>query len=168
MLTYSSLSRENIKEATALVRFVFPNDSEGQDSPEEAYKASLDKEGHQDFITRHNIKTLEYFVVKNTPSEKIIGVTGWYTEATNEKDVVWLGWYCLHPDERGKGLGREILGWTISEVKMRGYKVMKLYTSEDPNEATAQILYEKMGFKLTREETREGERFKVLFRERLL
>jgi GNAT superfamily N-acetyltransferase len=168
MLTYSPLSQENIEGAIALVRFVFPKDSEGQDSPEEAYKASLNKEGHQDFITRHNIKTLNYFVVKNAPAEKIIGVTGWYTENTNEKDVVWLGWYCLDPKERGKGLGREILEWTMNEVKMRGYTTMKLYTSEDPNEATAQILYEKLGFKITKEETREGETFKVLFRERLL
>ncbi len=168
MLTYSPLSQENIEEATALVRFVFPSDSAGPDSPEEAYKASLDKEGHQDFINRHNIKTLEYFVVKNAPSEKIIGVTGWYTEVIGEKDVVWLGWYCLDPKERGKGLGREILEWTMNEVKMKGYKVMKLYTSDDPNEATAQILYEKRGFKLIKEETKEGSAFKVLFRECLL
>jgi len=167
MLTYTPLSTENIKEVTALVYSVFPSDFENQEGPR-SYKISLDRNGHEDYIEEHHLDILKYFVVKNSPSEKIIGATGWYTLSTDSKDIAWLGWYCLDPNERGKGFGREILEWTINQVKEKGYKIMKLYTSTDPNEATAQVLYEKMGFKIVDEELKDGEIYKTLYREKIL
>lgn len=168
MLTYSPLSQENLKEASNLVYSVFPDDFNSEDSPYEAYRASLDSHEHEDFILKHDIDYMQYFVVKNPSTEKIIGVTGWYTQKSDNDDTVWLGWYCLSPLERGKGLGKEILKWTMGKVKEKGYKVMKLYTSTDPNEATAQSLYEKMGFKIIGEELKDGEIYKTLYRECLL
>ncbi|MCF7844188.1 GNAT family N-acetyltransferase [Candidatus Gracilibacteria bacterium] len=168
MLTYLPLSQENLEEASGLVRSVFPDDFNSEDSPYEAYRASLDSNTHKDFILKHDIDYMKYFVVKDFISENIIGVTGWYTQKSDDKDVVWLGWYCLDPKERGKGLGKEILIWTMNRVRELGYKVMKLYTSTDPNEATAQILYEKLGFKIVDEELKEGEIHKTLYRECIL
>lgn len=165
MLSYLPLSAENIEEAINLVCSIFPDDCKSQDSPAEAYKASLDKKNHEDFIQRHHLDIIEYFVVKNNPSEKIIGVTGWYTQNVDTKDVIWLGWYCLHPAERGNGFGKEILLWTLDQVRRKGYKIMKLYTSTDPNEATAQVLYEKLGFKIIGEELQKGDTYKTLYRE---
>lgn len=167
MLTYSSLSLENINEATKLVRSVFPDDFNGQDGID-AYSASLNRENYKSFFESHHLEILEYFVVKDSSLEKIIGVTGWYTRTIDDKDTIWLGWYCLSPEVRGKGWGKEILKWTMDIVKEKGYKKMKLYTSTDPNEATAQILYEKLGFKIVDEELKEGEIYKTLYRECIL
>ena len=82
--------------------------------------------------------------------------------------MIWLGWYCLDKNERGKGFGREILEWTINNVKEKGYKIMRLYTTTDPNEATAQKLYEDLSFKIIDEEQKEGDSYKTLYRERIL
>ena len=167
MLTYSSLSLENINEATKLVRSVFPDDFNGQEGID-AYNASLNKENYKSFFESHHLETLEYFVVGDSSSEKIIGVTGWYTRTIDDKDTIWLGWYCLSQEERGKGFGRKILEWTMDKAREKGYTKMKLYTSTDPNEATAQILYEKLGFKIVDEELKEGENYKTLYRECIL
>ena len=168
MLIYSPLSVENLKEASSLVYSVFPDDFNSEDSPYEAYRASLNNNEHKNFILKHDIDYMQYFVVKNSPLENIIGVTGWYTQKSDNSDVVWLGWYCLSPQERGKGLGEEILKWTMDKVKEKGYKTMRLYTSTDPNEAVAQSLYEKLGFKIFNEELKEGEKYKTLYRECVL
>lgn len=88
MLTYQILSRENIDEAIALVRSVFPNEFNSDDSPETAYKASLDRGIYKDFITRHNLEILNYFVAKDQLTERIVGVTGWYTRNIDKDDVV--------------------------------------------------------------------------------
>lgn len=168
MLTYSPLSKENIEEAISLVKLVFPDDFNSLDGPAEAYRASLNKNEHKDFLNKYCLDLIEYFIVKDSSLEKIIGVTGWYTRTVDDKDVIWLGWYCLDPQERGKGLGKEILKWTMDKVKEKGYKVMRLYTSTDPNEATAQSLYEGIGFKIIGEELKEGEVYKTLYRECVL
>lgn len=75
-----------------------------------------------------------------------MGVTGFYTRTVGPEDMAWLGWYCVSPLERGKGIGRKILEWTIARAREEGFKTMRLYTSTDPNEREAQNLYEKMGF----------------------
>ncbi len=81
--------------------------------------------------------------------------------------VVWLGWYCVRPDQRGKGLGRELIEWTIDKAKEQGFKKLKLYTSEDPEEAKAQEIYENYGFKIVGEEKGEG-KYKTLYREKVI
>lgn len=104
--------------------------------------------------------------MRNDISKKIIGVTGWYTKHTDSKNIIWLGWYCVSSSERGKGFGKNILDWTIKQVKEKGYTIMRLYTSTDPNEAVAQKLYEKTGFRLIGEEN-DGQ-YKTLFRELII
>lgn len=164
MLIYELISKENIDKAIALVYSVFPYEFGTDDSPEEAYRTSLDKIKHKDFIERHNLKDLDYFIVKDFNTEKIVGVTGWYTENIDLENTAWLGWYCVDKNERGKGYGKEILNWTVDQVKQRGFKVFKLYTSNDDNEKVAQKLYESMGFKIIK----EGDEFLTIYREKVL
>ena len=57
MLTYFPLTPENIDEAIVLVYSVFPDDFNSEDSPEEAYRASIERENHKDFILRHYLDT---------------------------------------------------------------------------------------------------------------
>ena len=168
MLSYLPLSENNLEEAITLVKSVFVNDFNNQDSPEEAFKASLDRSKHQNFIYKHNLNILKYFVAVDESKNKIVGVTGWYTRDIDPLGIIWLGWYCVDKEERGKGVGKEILDWTIHQTKLAGYKIIKLYTSTDPNEAIAQELYEKMGFKIVGEELKGEEIYKTLYRERIL
>lgn len=164
LLTYEPLSKENLPDVVGLSYLAWPDDFKTQDSPEGAYLASLYPDKHQDFWERSQLKTLEYFAVKDIAGN-VVGVTGLYTEKIETPDIVWLGWYSVHPLYRGKGYGRAILQWTIDEAKHRGFKIMRLYTGDDAAEATAQIVYEKFGFKEIAREKKEGDSYTTLYKE---
>lgn len=164
-MSIEPLSRENIKEATTLAHEVFPSSVGDKDDPDISYKASLEPERYRSFLERWDLKTLEYWVVREDGA--LVAGTGLYGR-NGEPDVAWLGWYFVAPAARGKGIGRELLEWSIAEARRRGFKRMKLYTSTDPNEAAAQVLYEKLGFKLVGEDEADENGIKVLYREREL
>ncbi len=165
-LVYEAISPENIREATSLVHSVFVEDAAEEESPGKAYLASLYPEKYQDLRKRWDTKTMHYYLVRDLLSGESVGVTGFYTELSDPEEVAWLGWFCVDPLRRRKGLGGAILEWTIREVRKRGFKKFRLYTSTNPNEAAAQILYEKMGFQLIgREEFEEKKPYTILYRE---
>lgn len=155
------LTQSRLGEAVEMVNNVFPEDIEAIWNPERSLPLSLrpQSELKEDVF-------VDYWVLLND-KEEIIGVTGMYRLKEDEGDVVWLGWYCVRADQRGKGLGKELLEWTIEKAKERGFRKMKLYTSTDPNEAVAQTLYEKMDFKITGEDAGDGIH-KTLYREKIL
>jgi len=168
-MIFEPLNKENIEEAIVFVNSIFPGDAEHLDNPAKAYRASLDAETYKEYKDKYTLKSLEYFVVREDVSKKIIGVTGFYTRTLDPKNVAWFGWYGIDPSQRGKGIGRKILEWTIKLIKDRGFNTFRLYTSTDPNEAAAQILYEKLGFKIIGETEHSVEDpesdYKTLYRE---
>jgi N-acetylglutamate synthase-like GNAT family acetyltransferase len=155
------LSEKYLEATIKMVNAVFPEDSEAIWNPEKSLPLSLrpQSELKEDVF-------VDYWVVLNK-NDDVIAVTGIYKLKEDSNDVVWLGWYCVRNDQRGKGFGKELLEWTIKKAKERGFKKMRLYTSTDPNEAVAQILYEKMGFNITSEDEGDGIH-KTLYREKIL
>lgn len=145
-LTYKTINEEVLPAVTGICLLAFPEDFKTKDSPQTAFLASLHPEDHQEFIESGLLKTLEYYTATDEAGT-VVGVTGLYTRTVDEPTIVWLGWYAVHPLYRGKGYGREILEWTMNEARKRGFKIMRLYTSDLESEATAQIVYEKFGFK---------------------
>ena len=115
------LSQDNIKRAVNLLNQIFVADKDLIDSPANAFHASLHPEEDEEFYKTHGLKTLYYFVVKDDDTSEVIGTTGLYTRIKDSKDVVWLGWYCVVPTYRGKGLGKELLSWTINKAKQEGF-----------------------------------------------
>lgn len=168
MLTFEPLTKENLKEALDLVHSVFGYNPDESDNPDIWYPASLEPEKYPDNWKEWDIKELKYFIAREEGKGPLVGVTGWYTRNSDPEDMIWLGWYCVDPSEKGKGLGRAILEWTIDKVKEDGYKTMRLYTSTNPIEADAQRLYEKLGFELISEEEDPKGEFKILYREKEL
>jgi len=65
-----------------------------------------------------------------------------------------LRWFLLHPDLRGKGIGRRLMGHGISFSKANGYSMMFLWTTR--NLTAAAKLYESFGFHITEEATHEA------------
>lgn len=45
-----------------------------------------------------------------------IGITGVYTENI-DKESIWLDWFCVVPEFRNRGFGKQILEDTIDKVK---------------------------------------------------
>jgi len=81
----------------------------------------------------------EYFVAKM--QGKIVGFIGiWY-----EGKKLHVINVAVHPDERGKGIGTNLLLFAINLAKELGYETV--YLEARKSNVSAQRLYRKLGFK---------------------
>lgn len=76
----------------------------------------------------------------------VLGTTGLYRYKKDSDEGVWLAWFCVDPRARGRGIGQALLEHSIARARDARFDLMRLYTSTDPNEASAQRLYERNGF----------------------
>lgn len=76
----------------------------------------------------------------------VLGTTGLYRYRRDPDHAVWLGWFCVDPKARGRGVGQALIEHTVARARGAGFALIRLYTSTDPNEAAAQRLYERNGF----------------------
>ncbi len=75
----------------------------------------------------------------------VIGTTGLYRYRKDAHEAVWLSWFCVAPESRHSGVGGCLLDFTIEQARVTGAAFLRLYTSDIPNEAAAQRLYESRG-----------------------
>lgn len=143
------LTEDNVLGAIKLLNKVFPYEAKKKgSSPKDAFMASLFPKKYEDFWEMFDLEKIKYYLAFD--GDKIIGTTGLYKRKRDREDCVWLGWYCILPEYRGKKLGKKLLEWTIVKAKKEGYKKLRIYTSLHPNEKTAQAVYKKFGFKRIR------------------
>ena len=64
-----------------------------------------------------------------------------------------LRFFLVHPEARGRGLGRELINRALAFCRERGFKKVHLWTITEL--AAARHLYQQAGFVVTREETHE-------------
>jgi GNAT superfamily N-acetyltransferase len=64
-----------------------------------------------------------------------------------------LRWFLVHPDARGRGLGRQLIEGAIAYCRERGFKKVTLWTISELKAAAH--LYGQAGFVVTREEIHE-------------
>ena len=76
---------------------------------------------------------------------EVCGITGLYVYKKDEHEAVWLSWLCVDPKQRGYGIGKMLIEFSIEKAKQSGKDFLRLYTSNHPSEAAAQGLYEKYG-----------------------
>ena len=77
---------------------------------------------------------------------KVCGTTGLYVYKKDEHEAVWLSWFCVDPEQRGHGIGKKLIEFSIEKARECGKGFLRLYTTDHPSEAAAQGLYEKYGF----------------------
>jgi GNAT superfamily N-acetyltransferase len=128
------LSKKYLDEAISLVEKIFPYKED-----QKIARINLEES-----LTLKKIEQ-RYWVVAGD-SRKLAGVTGLYLDA-RDRDVIWLGWFGVHPAYRRRGIGSSLLEFTIKEAKRREFKAMKIYTSTDKHERAAHSLYESRGFR---------------------
>lgn len=90
-------------------------------------------------------EVMEYFFSKPSSSalgyfyeEKLIAFVLWEKNHIITVDV--------HPQHRRKGLGRNLLNFSIYKIKKKGFK--KVYLEVDASNFSALKLYEKLNFKI--------------------
>ena len=157
------LSETYLSQASELANSVFPNEPI---LPSQSFKDSLDKDKFS-IVQGRGVVDLEYFVAVDK-NGKVLGTTGIYSLKEDEKDSCWMGWYCVDEKSRGQGVGKSLLDFCIDGARNKGKKYLKLYTSTHPNEATAQILYENNGFKITGREKMDKGDYEKLYRQKEL
>src|SRR5215470_10305431 len=64
-----------------------------------------------------------------------------------------LRWFLVHPDARGRGLGRKLLNDAVDFCRQREYKSVFLWTISELKSAA--YLYREVGFQLTEQKTHE-------------
>ena len=82
----------------------------------------------------------------------VCGTTGLYVYKKDEHEAMWLSWYCVDPKQRGQGIGKMLIEFSIEKAKECSKDFLRLYTSDHPSEAAAQGLYEKYGFVVFKKE----------------
>ena len=96
-------------------------------------------------------------------NDDVCGTTGLYMYKKDEKEAVWLCWFCVDPEHRGQGIGKYLLEFSIEKARESGKAYLRLYTSDDPSEAAAQQLYEKYGLAVVKKEKHGSDTY--LYRE---
>jgi GNAT superfamily N-acetyltransferase len=160
------LSKKYLEETVKMVNDVFPYETNTEWNPERSFLTYINYVEQPESFAKQWVRKIHYWIVLSNTNE-VIGVTGLYKTSEDPKDLVWVGWFCVRPNQREKGLGRKLLEWTVEQARIEGYKRLKLYTSTHPNEARAQNLYEKLGFVMIVEEGRRDV-YKTIYREKIL
>lgn len=138
--------RARFSEAARLVRNVFP-----WMSPSEyvsLYVIANPRTRTSALLMRlAGVRDIVAFDVYLGDDGHIGGTTGLYRYEKDAHEALWVVWFCVDPRLRGKGVGQALIEHTIDRAREAGFPLLRLYTSTDPNEAAAQRLYERNGFR---------------------
>ena len=126
------LSKENLEETIKMVNEVFPDDINAEYNPERSFRIAIKFIEEPELLENRQMKKIGYWIVLSDEGNEVIGVTGLYRRKNDPSDLVWLGWYCIRSDQRGNGLGRKLLEWTIEKARSGGYKLQKIQTKPAP------------------------------------
>lgn len=96
-------------------------------------------EEEQDLIMFLDNYADNFYVCKND------GVISGYGGHNMKDDLGILSWYIVHPGYQKKGIGRLLVDYNIAELKRKGYKRIRVRTSQFTDK-----FYEKFGFALMR------------------
>lgn len=85
-----------------------------------------------------------YFVLER--DGRIEGVGGLHQYLWGPPENVWLAWFAVDPDHQKRGLGRQMLDFTLRLAKQFGYMKIFIETYSTPEFAKARAFYRTMGF----------------------
>ena len=158
-------SRELMGQAEALVHAVFPRMSVVERLSFLAIKRP------KSIVARllmlfAGVRNIDAFDVYVDDAVRVLGTTGLYRYTKDANHASWVAWFCVDPEARGSGVGQALLDHTVERARSAGLRLVRLYTSTDPNEAAAQRLYERNGF--TEIGRKKGMFSTLIFREKAL
>ncbi|KKL63194.1 hypothetical protein LCGC14_2177490, partial [marine sediment metagenome] len=151
------------ERALDLIVRSFPDDD--PDGMSKALRSSLEREDQdlRAWLQSKGCKTVSYWIA--VEGAQVVGITGLYAKLEDESEAYWLAWFCVDPARRRQGLGWRLLGHSIDIARAGGKRFLRLYTTTAPNEAVAQVLYEKLGFRITHAEPDPGTPYNLLHKE---
>ena len=165
-----SLSKNNLNDAINLVVRLFDSKPSDFDYPGKWMNASLNPKSkksmeayNKEILPKVKCTYVKYWVGIDKKTKKVIGTTGIYTQSDDEKDSVWVAWFCVDPIYRGRGYGSQLLDFAINKAKKMNKKFLKLYTSYNTDIKNAMLLYEKRGFQIFKKEIHPDSKEEMIY-----
>ena len=158
------LSFGNLRSALKLVNRVFTPTAQGRERADFYFTDSILPPGR--WLARMiGYPVVLYWVAVDLESRKVIGTVGIYA-MSSDPEAYWGGWMCVDPKDRSRGIGFALMRHAIVEAGRRNdRKYVRLYTSTDPNEAKAQVLYDSVGLAVYKTEDDPKTGFQRLYRQ---
>lgn len=162
------LERQNLDLAIRLALSLFPGP---EDRPDESLSAifaphlySLDfRRGICDRICWTWQEP--YRVTEDRTRYDVLGIIGLYRRL-NEPNALHLGWFGVDPAARGRGIGGHLLDFAIAEARRAGVPYLRLDTTDEPDLAAANRLYDQRGFVTTKTRSPSpGQAWSTIWRE---
>ncbi len=135
-------TEEALPEAKKLIKRVFPYRSLSEQFNLIAI-TSPDNWLLKKILNLFGIKDILDIYLAVNEKQEVVGTTGLYNYLKDADEAVWLFWFCVAPEERGKGIGTKLLTYTIKLARSKKVDYLRLYTSDVSNEREAQIIYQK-------------------------
>jgi len=101
-----------------------------------------------------------YWVAVNE-QDKVVGTIGLYSKIKDSNEAVWMAYFCVDPNSRKQGIGRQLVEHAIEKAKEAGVSYFKLYSSTLRNEAVSHNLYYGYGFRVVK--TKQRLFYKLLY-----
>lgn len=146
MVKIEPATNKTLPEAKKLIKRVFPYRSLSEQFNLMAI-TSPDNWLLKKIMNLFGIKDILDIYLAVNEKQEVVGTTGLYNYLKDADEAVWLFWFCVAPEERGKGIGTKLLTYTIKQARRKKVDYLRLYTSDVSNEREAQIIYQKHGLK---------------------
>lgn len=121
------LTADRLEEAVVFAKRVFPHED---DHPEPALRAIFSPHRQHQYFLDHKIFNRTCWSAISDEG-KIIGLIGLYYELADFREAVHVGWFCVEPESRRKGIGGSLLDLAIEEARVSGAEFLRLDTSTD-------------------------------------
>jgi GNAT superfamily N-acetyltransferase len=138
-MIFVPLTADHLIEASRVAAVLFPWETEHQ----EALATALAPEAQRTFLNGHGLASVRCGVALK--ENLVAGLACFYVYEERPEEV-WLAWFGLRPEMRGQGKGREFLDWFIDTARREGRKVLRLWTTDEPEYAAARRMYDRRGF----------------------
>jgi len=141
-MIFQPLNFNTLEQSLQLRRKVFPDINKNEEND---MKYSLDFDKYKETLVKEfGISTIKYYTLLD--NNKVIGLTGLYTEKGDLKKNIWLGWFCIDDSYRGKKLGNLLLEESLKLIPSNKL-TLHLYTYDSDYFKPAIGLYLKYDFK---------------------
>jgi GNAT superfamily N-acetyltransferase len=145
------LTDNTLKDATSLRDSIF-DDIDPLDI--KTLKASLNPKKYKKWFKDIELIKLNYWLAIDK-TNNVMGMVGLYNEIEDNKDMCWLGWFCVDPKHREQGVGKKLLEFSIARAKQENKKYLHLYTQDLPEYRSAIKMYKEYGFKFYEPEEKD-------------
>jgi GNAT superfamily N-acetyltransferase len=138
-MNLQALEPEQLLATQRIAALLFPWESEHQ----EALAAVIYPTVRDAFLHRHSLHSVRCWTTKS--GHDVAGFASVYGY-TAQPDELWLAWFGLRPEFRGRGAGAELLDAVIALAEREGRETLRLWTTDEEEYATAIRLYLRRGF----------------------